>query len=147
MWGFSGAVAKFLLRGQLRFDELLVFRTSTAGLMLVVWLGIFSPHLLKINRRDLPFFAVLGAIGLVVNQGSYYLSLSRVSLGYALLIQYLAPVFLMAYGLISKTERMTAGKAMAACMAISGCTLMVLGQEGGIARVSLAGTMFALGSA
>src|SRR5262249_49105887 len=91
MWGFSGVVAKFLLRRQIGFDELLIFRTSVAGLLLVIWLGPSSPQLLKIEPRDLPYFALLGAIGLVVNQGCYYLALSTVSVGYALLIQYLAP--------------------------------------------------------
>jgi drug/metabolite transporter (DMT)-like permease len=69
-----------------------------------------------------------------------------VSVGCSLLLQYLAPVHLMVYGVLSKTERMTGGKMAAAFMAICGCVLMVLGQEGGIARVSLAGVMCAIGS-
>jgi len=147
MWGFSGVVTKFLLRRQMSPDELLVFRTLLAAIILLVWLGISSPHLLRIRRTDLPYFALLGGIGLVINQGAYYLALSRVSVGYALLIQYLAPVFLMIYGVLSKTERMTRGKVIAASLSVSGSFLMVLGQEGGITRVSLSGTLFALGSA
>jgi drug/metabolite transporter (DMT)-like permease len=147
MWGLSGVVAKFLLRRQISPEELLVFRTLLAALILLIWLGISSPHLLKIRRTDLPYFALLGGIGLVINQGAYYLSLSRVSVGYALLIQYLAPVFLMIYGVLSKTERMTGGKAIAAALSVSGSILMVLGQQGGITRVSLSGTLFALVSA
>jgi drug/metabolite transporter (DMT)-like permease len=69
-----------------------------------------------------------------------------VSVGYSLLLQYLAPVHLMVYGVLSNTERMTGGKMAAAFTAICGCALMVLGQEGGIARVSAAGTMLAIGS-
>jgi drug/metabolite transporter (DMT)-like permease len=52
----------------------------------------------------------------------------------------------MVYGVLSKTERMTGGKMTAAFTAICGCALMVLGQEGGIGRVSLAGTLSAIGS-
>jgi len=83
---------------------------------------------------------------LALNQGFYYLSLTMVSVGYSLLLQYLAPVYLMVYGVLSKTERMTGGKMAAAFTAICGCALMVLGQEGGIARVSLAGTICAIAS-
>jgi drug/metabolite transporter (DMT)-like permease len=147
MWGFSGVVTKYLLRSQMRPDELLIFRTSLAALILFVWLGLSSRPLLRVSRRDLPYFALLGLIGLVANQGFYYLALTMVSVGYALLIQYLAPVFLMVYGVISKTERMTTGKLIAACTAIGGCLLMVLGQPDGIARVSSAGALCALGSA
>jgi drug/metabolite transporter (DMT)-like permease len=147
LWGCSGVVAKFLLNRQMEPDELLIFRTSLAALILFSWLGLSSRRLLRVSTRDLPLFALLGTIGLVANQGFYYLSLTMVSVGYTLLIQYLSPVFLMIYGVLTKTERMTRGKIMAACTAIGGCLLMVLGQQGCIARVSLAGTLCALGSA
>src|SRR5262249_39391549 len=141
LWGFSGAVTKYLLRRQLRPDELLVFRTSIAVAILVIWLGLKSPKLLKVRRGDLLSLALLGAIGLALSQYFYYLSLTMVSVGYSLLLQYLAPVHLMVYGALSKTERITGGKLLAASMAICGCALMVLGQQGGLARVSLAGTL------
>ncbi len=146
LWGFSGVVTKFLLRRQMRPDELLIFRTMLAALILFVWLGLKSPQLLKVRRADLPYLALLGGIGLAANQGFYYLSLTMVSVGYSLLLQYLAPVHLLIYGALSKTERMTGGKLLAAFTAICGCALMVLGQQGGIARVSLAGTLCAIGS-
>jgi drug/metabolite transporter (DMT)-like permease len=146
LWGLSGVVTKYLLRQQMRPDELLVFRTTLAAMILLIWLGLKSPHLLKVRRADLPFLVLLGAIGLAANQGFYYLSLTMVSVGYSLLLQYLAPVHLMVYGALSKTERMTGGKLAAAATAICGCALMVIGQEGGIARVSLAGTLCAIAS-
>jgi drug/metabolite transporter (DMT)-like permease len=146
LWGLSGVVTKYLLRQQMRPDELLFFRTMLAALMLAVWLGLNSPGLLKIHPRDLPLLALLGLIGLAANQGFYYLSLTMVSVGYSLLLQYLAPVHLMVYGVLSKTERMTGGKLLAAFTAICGCAMMVMGQEGGLAKVSMAGTLCAIGS-
>jgi drug/metabolite transporter (DMT)-like permease len=146
LWGLSGVVTKYLLRRQVRPDELLVFRTLLAAAILITWLGLKSPQLLKVRRADLLSLTLLGVVGLAFNQGFYYLSLTMVSVGCSLLLQYLAPVHLMVYGVLSKTERMTGGKIAAAFTAISGCALMVLGQEGGIARVSLAGVMCAIGS-
>jgi drug/metabolite transporter (DMT)-like permease len=146
MWGVSGAVAKYLFRRHIRPDDLLVFRTLIASVILIVWLGLKSPRLLKVRRADLLSLVLIGSVGLALNQGLYYLSLTMVSLGYSLLLQYLAPVHLMVYGVLSKTERMTGGKMAAAFTAICGCALMVLGQEGGFARISAAGTLFAFGS-
>jgi drug/metabolite transporter (DMT)-like permease len=146
LWGFSGVVTKYLLRRQMRPDELLVFRTLIAAAILLVWLGLKSPQLLKVRRADLLSLILLGVVGLTLNQGFYYLSLTMVSVGCSLLLQYLAPVHLMVYGVLSKTERMTGGKMAAAFTAICGCALMVLGQEGGVARISLAGVMCAIGS-
>jgi len=146
LWGLSGVVTKYLLRRQMRPDELLIFRTLLATTILFIWLGLKSPRLLKVRRADLLPLILLGAIGLALNQGFYYLSLTMVSVGYSLLLQYLAPAHLMIYGVLSKTERMTGGKIVAACTAIFGCVLMVLGQQGGIARMSLTGTLCAIGS-
>src|SRR5215470_4749501 len=146
LWGVSGVVTKYLLRRQMRPDELLVFRTLLASAMLIIWLGLKSPQLLKVRRADLLSLILLGVVGLVLNQGFYYLSLTMVSVGCSLLLQYLAPVHLMIYGVLSKTERVTGGKIAAAFTAICGCALMVLGQEGGIARISPAGVMCAIGS-
>jgi drug/metabolite transporter (DMT)-like permease len=146
LWGFSGVVTKYLLRRQMRPDELLVFRTLLASAILIIWLGLKSPQLLKVRRADLLSLILLGVVGLVLNQGFYYLSLTMISVGCSLLLQYLAPVHLMVYGALSKTERVTGGKMAAAFTAICGCALMVLGQEGGVARISLAGVMCAIGS-
>src|SRR5215813_6872862 len=84
LWGFSGVVTKYLLRRQMRPDELLVFRTLFAAIILFIWLGIRSPQLLKLRRADLLPLAMLGIIGLALNQGFYYLSLTMVSVGYSL---------------------------------------------------------------
>ncbi len=147
LWGFSGVVTSYLLRHrQMRPDELLVFRTGFASLILLAWLAMTAKHLIRIRRTDLPYFALLGAIGLVANQGFYYLALTMVSVGYALMLQYLAPVFLMIYGVASKTEAMSWGKAVAAILALGGCALMMLGQPGGLGKVSWVGTVCALGS-
>jgi drug/metabolite transporter, DME family len=146
LWGLSGAMTKYLLRRQMRPDELLVFRTLIAAAILIVWMGLKSPRLLKVRRADLLSLILIGAVGMALNQGFYYLSLTMVSVGYSLLLQYLAPVHLMVYGMLSKTERITGGKMAAAFTAICGCALMVLGQKGGFARVSSAGTLLAIGS-
>ena len=147
MWGVSGVVARFLIGdGGYAPAELLFFRTGIAALLLLGWLRRQPGGLPPIPRKDLPAFLLLGAIGLVANQGCYYLALSRVGVGYALLFQYTAPVMLMAYGVATRTERLTAGKILAAATALAGCVLMLLGQEGGTAAINVPGTLFAIGS-
>lgn len=148
LWGFSGVVTKFMLRDrQMRPDELLIFRTGFASLILFAWLARSSPRLLKVDRRDIPYLALFAAFGMVVCQGAYYFALSFASVGYVLLVQYQAPVLMMIYGVWTKTERMTAGKLAAAALAVGGCALMILGGQPGSARASVPGTLFALLSA
>ncbi|MGH9800538.1 MAG: DMT family transporter, partial [Blastocatellia bacterium] len=64
----------------------------------------------------------------------------------ALMLQYLAPVFLMAYGILSKTEKLSAGKVTSAAMALGGVALMLIGQPGGLGRISRMGSLCAVGS-
>jgi len=122
-------------------------RTVAAALVYWVWLGLTAPALLKVDRRDLGRLALFGIIGLAFNQGCYYLALKLTSVGYALLLQYTAPLLLMAYGVLTNTERMTAAKLSAGLLALLGCALMMGGQAGGWSAISWTGTLAALGSA
>jgi len=147
LWGLSGVVTSYLLRHrQMRPDDLLVFRTGFASVIMFLWLRMTAKSLIRVRIADLPYFALLGAIGLVANQGLYYLALTQVSVGYALMLQYLSPIFLMAYGISSKTERLTAGKLVSAALALSGVTLMLIGQPGGLGKISWLGSLCAVGS-
>jgi len=147
LWGLSGTASKYLLSHQVRPSDLLAIRTAIAATLIFIWLALTSPRLLRVSRADLPYFLILGVVGLAAHQFLYYLALERTSVGFALLLAYTAPIFLMAYGLLAKTERMTPGKALAALTAISGCVLMVFGQAGGIGSASLSGAAFAIASA
>jgi drug/metabolite transporter (DMT)-like permease len=147
LWGLSGAISKFLFRGQVRPSELITIRTMLAAIFLFSLFALTSPKALRIRRADIFYFLPLGLLGLAGSQFLYYLALDLTSVGFALLLQYLAPLLLMGYGVLAKTERLSGGKVIAALTAIGGCALMVFGQEGGLVRVSYAGVAFALGSA
>ena len=147
LWGLSGTASKYLLNHQVRPSDLLAIRTAIAASLLFLWLALVSPQLLRVKRVDLPYFSILGIAGLALHQFLYYRGLERTSVGFALLLAYTAPLFLIAYGLLTKTESMTPGKALAAFTALSGCALMVFGQRGGIGQASLVGAAFAIASA
>jgi drug/metabolite transporter (DMT)-like permease len=147
LWGTSGVTARFLFSNEVRPFDLLLVRTVGAALLHWLWLGFTAPALLKLAWRDLPRLAVFGIIGLAFNQGCYYLALKLTSVGYALLLQYTAPLLLLAYGVLTQTERVTAAKLCAGVLAVLGCALMMGGQAGGWAALSWPGTLAALGSA
>ena len=147
LWGTSGVTARFLFNNEVRPFDLLMIRTVTAALLHWVWLGLTARHLLRIERSDLARFALFGLIGVAVNQGCYYIALKLTSVGYALLFQYTAPFLLMGYGVLAKTERMTAAKLLAGLLSLCGCALMMLGHASGQVKISWLGTLAALGSA
>jgi drug/metabolite transporter (DMT)-like permease len=147
LWGLSGTISKYLLLHQVRPADLLALRTTLAAILLFSWFGYAAPQLLRLRRADFSYFALLGVAGLMLSQFLYYSALDLTSVGFALLLQYLAPLLLMSYGVLAKTERLTAGKVTAAGAAIGGCALMIFGQYGGAQPASLAGAVLAVGSA
>ncbi len=154
LWGVSGVVARYLIGSEHYAPaELLFFRTSLASIIIVVWTarssretGLWRILPGRVERGDILAFMLLGTVGLVVNQGCYYLALSHIEVGYVLLFQYLAPIMMMAYGVATKTESITGGKLLSAAMSIIGCALMVVGSSGGERNNALLGTIFAIGS-
>jgi len=147
LWGLSGVISKHLFNTEVRPIDLLSLRTLIATVLLVSIAGITNPRMLRIRARDLPYFALLGLLGLACNQYLYYIALDLTSVAFALLLQYTAPLFLLVYGVLSHTETVSPGKLLAALTAVSGCALMVAGQVGGIGHTSLPGILTALGSA
>lgn len=147
LWGLSGVISKHLFRADVRPIDLLSLRTLLATVLLVIIIAIANPKLLRIRKADLGYFALLGFLGLAANQYLYYMALDLTSVAFALLLQYTAPLFLLAYGVIARTETMSAGKVIAALTAVSGCAMMVGGQAGGMGHASWRGVIPALGSA
>ena len=55
------------------------------------------PALLRVKRRELPALAIFGTIGLAGVQLSYYLTIARINIAVALLVQYLGLVAVTAF--------------------------------------------------
>jgi drug/metabolite transporter (DMT)-like permease len=67
-------------------------RTTGAFLMLAAVLVITRPQSLRIRRSELPMLLTFGVLGLAFVQWFYFEAISRLDIGVALLIQYIAPV-------------------------------------------------------
>src|SRR5207253_2277678 len=67
-------------------------RIGFAFAWLFVILVAVRPRLLRVDRRELPALTVFGTIGLAGVQLSYYLTIARINIAVALLVQYLGLV-------------------------------------------------------
>ena len=68
-------------------------RSTGSAILLFAAVAIFRPAALRVTKRELAFFAVFGVAGLACVQLFYFLAIERLEIGVALVIQYLAPVF------------------------------------------------------
>lgn len=146
-WGISATAAKYLIT--LRFDTLLLvqMRITLSCLMLLPVFLIFRPRLLRVAPRDLPDLALLGIVGIAGSNFTYYFAIQETNVGTAILMQYLAPVLVLAWATSTREERLTPVKVGAALVSLAGCFLAIAGGTFDVLRLSGVGIASGLASA
>lgn len=93
LWAVNGVVSKVIIEsGDIPAERLTEVRTTGAFLLLAAALGIARPESLRLRRAELPMLLTFGVLGLAFVQWFYFVAISRLDIGVALLIQYIAPV-------------------------------------------------------
>jgi len=124
LWAMSGSASKLLFQSGLSPFQLVQLRTTLAVTTLFIWLLIRQPGLLKISRKDLIFFFLLG-ISLASAQFTYLYAISKLQVAAAILLQYLAPVFIALYTALFARKKLRTSTVAAIIGAVSGCYLVV----------------------
>lgn len=121
----NGSLARYLLDDGMSPTRLSELRSAISALLLLGALAAFSPRRLKIARADILPLAWLGVAGIALVHASYFLAISRMDIGVALVIQYLAPALLLIWA--SVVHRIHPPKALwgAVALSIAGCALVV----------------------
>ena len=125
LWGVSGSAAKYLFLNGVTPFHLVQLRLSIAAAGLLLYLLLRNPSLLKIARRDIPYFAVFGCIGMAGVQFTYLFAISKIHVAAAILLQYLAPAFIALHAVLFFRDRLTPIILLALGGAFSGCYLVV----------------------
>ena len=94
LWSLNAVVSKIALDSAglsaLRLAEV---RSTGAALVLFTAVALLQPATLRAGRRELATLAIFGVLGLGFVQLFYFVGIRRLDIGVALVIQYLAPVF------------------------------------------------------
>lgn len=147
LWASSGVVGKTLFASGVGPLELVQARVTLSTLLLTVVFGAFRPALLRVRSRDLPYFAALGGGALALVQFTYFFAISKIPVAAAILLQYLAAVFVALFSLVFWHERFTPSKAAALLLAVGGCYLAVGGYNVDLLRGNRVGILAGLASA
>jgi len=129
LWGCAATAAKLLLSR--RVDTILLSQTRVTFSVILMFciLVIVRRDLLRVRPGDLWRMALLGVVGIAGANYTYYVVIRDASVAVAILLQYTAPLFVMAYAAFSKEEELTAAKFVAAFLALAGCYCAVGGFE------------------
>ena len=93
LWAVNGVASKVIIEsGYVDAKRLTEVRTTGAFALLFLALVASRPELLRVRRDELPVLLTFGLLGLAFVQWFYFEAISRLDIGVALLIQYVAPV-------------------------------------------------------
>ncbi|NWG03095.1 MAG: EamA family transporter [Syntrophaceae bacterium] len=141
LWGISSVVAKSLFIVGLPPAELVLIRLTLATLSLAVILFFFDRKRMVIALKDLPYFIILGFVGVAGMQFTYYYTISKIHVGPAILLQYIQPVWVSLYAFIFQKEPISKTKIAALFLAVTGCYFVVGGYQTDLLRLNKIGIM------
>jgi len=125
LWAVSGVAGKFLFHRGIEPLQLIQLRVTLSAASLFLFLLVFRPALLRISARDFFYFAVLGIAGMGMVQSAYLYSISKIHVAVAILLEYLAPVFIAMYYVFVAPEKLTRITLIAIGISVTGCYLAV----------------------
>jgi drug/metabolite transporter (DMT)-like permease len=119
-------------------------RTTISLLVLAPLLLLRNRGALRISFSHLLQFSLLGILGVAASNYFYYLAIERTSVATAIVLQYVAPVWVLLYMVARGLQRPTASRVLGVLLAVVGCILAVgvLSFSVGFPWVGLSGVHF-----
>ncbi len=147
LWATNGVASKFLMNGGLSPFALAQGRVTYAAALTVLWLALTRPAALRLERRHILHFLLLGSGGMAAVNACYLSAVARIPTGAAVLLQYMAPALIALYAWGFMEERMRPIKVLALLVAFGGCYLVVGGYDMGLLSLNRWGVLWGLGAA
>ena len=129
LWAVSGVFGKIVMTGTMSPARLVFYRSVLSALMLLVVLLWRDRTLLRLHRRDLPFFLAMGMLGLALTQFTYYAAIQSLSVGMAILLQYLAPLWMLLFERFWLKIPLARARLAALTLALGGCAMVSVETE------------------
>lgn len=94
LFALNGTVSKVVLQSGISSLELTQVRATGAFLGFALVLALTRRQSLRLRLRELPYLVVFGIAGVAMVQWLYFVSIDRLPIGIALLIEYIAPILI-----------------------------------------------------
>ncbi|HEX9338371.1 MAG TPA: EamA family transporter [Pseudonocardiaceae bacterium] len=91
-FGFSGPMARAAMDAGMAPQQVAAMRIWLAAVILLAGAALVRPGALRLRRRDLPVLLAYGLVGVALVQLLYFVAVSRLPVGVAMLLEYTSPV-------------------------------------------------------
>jgi drug/metabolite transporter (DMT)-like permease len=125
LFALNGTVSKVVLQSGVSSLELTQVRATGAFLGFALILAFSRRESLRLTRRELPYLVVFGIAGVALVQWLYFVSIGRLPIGIALLIEYLAPILIAIWAWAVFKEPIRRRIWAALVLALAGLSLVV----------------------
>lgn len=121
---FTGRFSGFALQP---IDPLILAQSrTTVALLILAPILLFSRRSsLRLSGRHLFQFFLLGILGLAASNYFYYLAIEKTTVATAIVLQYVAPVWVLLYMLLRRLQRPTVLRISGVVLAVIGCAVAV----------------------
>ena len=130
LFAVNGSVSKVILGSGISSGQLTEVRCAGALIGLALLAVVRRPRSLRVRVADLPLLIALG-IGLALVQWAYFFAIHRLDIGVALLIQFVAPIFVALWARFVFHEPVRRRIWAALALSLAGLTLIVEIWHGG----------------
>ena len=141
LWGATGVIVQYLLHEKMFAAAWITnIRLICGGvILLAVDKSIYKGELLSIwNRSSARDIAIFSAFGMLGTQYTYITSISYSNAATATILQYLMPVVILLYILLTERRRPMVRECLCIVMAVAGTFLLVT--KGSLSTLAISGT-------
>ncbi len=125
LFALNGTVSKVVLSSGISPLELTQVRATGAFAGFGLALLLIRRRALRVRLRELPYLAVFGIAGVAFVQWLYFVSIQRLPIGIALLLEYLAPILIALYARTFRHEPVRRRIWLALLLALVGLSFVV----------------------
>ncbi len=134
LWAISATLGKAAFTGLLfsgpipPVNPLILAQTRTTFAFLVlapllwIWRG---RAVFRMSSGDVWRTLLLGVLGIAASNYTYYLSIQRTTIATAIILQYTAPIWVLAYMVVRRLQRATALRVGSVALAVAGSALAI----------------------
>ena len=132
-WAAAATVGKAVFNGSLfagraQISPLLLTQARTTFsvlVLMIILLARFGREFLRINSRDFVLCGLAGTLGVAGSNFFYYLAIQKATVAIAITLQYTAPVWVLAYMVLSGREHALWRRFLSVLLAMLGIALTI----------------------
>jgi len=142
LWGTMGIFGKLAFEYGIHPAILIALRLLISSLTILIPITLFKRELLRIQKRDVSKFLVLGIFATALQRIAYFYAVDLTTATIAAILFYTYPIFVTIYSSLFLGEKVTFSTALAIILTFSGAALVIKVYEASWLDASLPGVIF-----